>query len=243
MMPPEVSIVITAYRRAALLGATLESIAAQRFPESEIIIVEDGDDGGETARLAVQYGARYFQRRNRPDVSYANCAPLLNKGIREAGGEIVILQNAEVSHASPDVIARLVVPHRMCRNRAVFASVQMLDSGGCPTHWGSHPVHAGPSPYFYCGSVRRENFLAIGGVDEDFKYWGAEDDDLALRLRMAGLDFIFDANAVVTHQWHERTQFGHEENMTLWKSKADELTAGRMSFVANAGREWGRLDS
>jgi GT2 family glycosyltransferase len=242
-MSPEVSIVITAYRRAALLRPTLESIKAQNFPGAEIIIVEDGSDGGATALLAGQYGARYFQRKNRPDVPYANCAPLLNKGIREACGEVVVLQNAEVRHESPDVIARLVAPHRLCGHRAVFASVQMLDAGGCPWYWGSHPVHAGPSPYFYCGSARREVLLAIGGLDEDFKYWGAEDDDLALRLRMAGVDFIFDADAVVSHQFHAPSEYGREHNTELWKAKYEDLRTGRASFVANAGREWGLLDS
>ncbi len=248
-MQPEVSIVMTAYRRAPQLSRTLHSIFEQRARLSgglEVIVVEDGDDGGATRAACEPWPVRFFQRARRPEQVYSNQAVPLNIGIRQARGRVLILQNAECLHATPDVIARLAEIHDPdARPVAAFASVLYLKPDGSPDYWGSHPEHAGPSPYFFCGSLLRSIATDLGGFDENFAGWGAEDDDFAFRLRKSGVKFRFLAGAVVHHQWHEVSRgFGLEENRAYFENKVCRFRGGEWQLLrANQGREWGSLES
>lgn len=245
-MTPEVSIVMTARNRAPLLGVTLETIARQGgFGFAEVIVVEDGRDDGETERLCRFYGARYFLRRNRPNVPYSNPAVPINIGLRQAQGEIVILQNAECRHVG-NVISALAAPHRSAPNLAVFAAVSSLTPEGAHDHWYVHPtLDAGPRPFFFCGSMRRENFIRLEGMDESFKGYGWEDDFFAFQIKRAGIDFRFLGDAVVEHQWHPHSGFcyGIEETAKLYQEKMAAFARGELLIESNAGREWGKCDS
>lgn len=243
---PEVSIVMPAHNRAPLLHATLESIVRQRFPSMEIIVVEDGRDSGETQRICAQYGVRYFLRKNRPDVPYSNPSVPCNIGLRRACGEVIILQNAECAHAGPDVIERLVAPHRGPGPlKAVFAAVSARKPTGEHDHWYVHPIaDAGPRPFFFCGSLRREVVHRLRGLDEDFKFYGWDDDDFALRLAWEGVVFDFRDDVVVHHQWHPGTNcYGLQSNVETYNHKLAQLRAGEIGTARNLNREWGDLDS
>jgi glycosyltransferase involved in cell wall biosynthesis len=52
-------------------------------------------------------------------------------------------------------------------------------------------------------SVMAEDFWAVGGFDDRFVGWGAEDLELAYRLHLAGLDFHYDRDAWVIETPHE----------------------------------------
>ena len=240
---PESSLILTAYNRAAQLERTLKSIYAQSFKDFETIIIEDGDDGGETRKLCERFGCIYLQRKNRPDQPFANPAPLINAGIRKAQGEVLILQNAECRHVSPGAIEALTKRHRENKRLAVFASVIIDDANSEAQYWGSHINHA-VSPYFFCGSLRREWVECLRGFDEDFKYWGAEDDDFAWRLQALGIAFEFPADIIVEHQWHPVSKgYRKEENIALFEKHIRPLREGRESPVRNLGRDWGVLDA
>ncbi len=243
---PEVSIVMTARLRATLLRRTLESIFAQYSrPTTEIIVVEDGSDGGETLAVCNHFGVSYYLRRNRPDVPYSNPAVPINIGLRRATGEVVILQNAECAHAAPDAIERLVAPHRAKNNIALFASVSARHPDGQHWHWYVHPfLDAGPRPFFFCGSLRREHIERLRGMDEDFKGYGYEDDDWAARLGMIGVEFRFDTDIVIHHQWHPSTNcFGLESSRAVYNAKVAAVKRKELGPERNIGREWGSLES
>lgn len=239
-MNPEVSICMCSYRRAPLLRRTLESIAEQRFPSLEVVVCEDGDDGGATRAVCEEFGARYFQRKNRPDQPYSNPAAPFNIAIRRARGEILILQNPECRHAAPDVIERLAAPHRSESHLAVFAAVMALDVVGNQLLWYCHPRYSA-RPFFFCGSVRREHVWRIRGFDEDFTGYGYDDDFFALCLNSVGVRFVFRDDVPVEHQWHEGTNcFGLKTNHAMFQKKLQEFSV--RGPESNAGREWGSLE-
>lgn len=242
---PECSIVITARNRAPLLRATLESIARQKFPSLEVIVVEDGRDNGETEEACVRYGAQYFLRKNRPNVPYSNPAVPVNIGLRRARGEVIILQNAECVHAGPDVIEQMVAPHRTRKNLAVFPAISARTPEGQHWHWYVHSkLDAGPRPFFFCGSVRREIVHRLRGLDEDFKFYGWDDDDFAGRLATEGVEFSFRDDVVVHHQWHPGTDcYGLQTNVEIYNRKMAQFGAGAIGTARNMDREWGSLDS
>jgi hypothetical protein len=53
-----------------------------------------------------------------------------------------------------------------------------------------------------CGNSRRPGFERLGGFDEAYVGYGAEDTDLAFRARDAGVPLLFTASTVAFHQHH-----------------------------------------
>lgn len=59
----------------------------------------------------------------------------------------------------------------------------------------------------------------VGGFDEFFKYWGAEDNDIHERLSRIGVDNVFyDSELLMLHQWHLTHRSKNESKLTkdLW---------------------------
>lgn len=81
---PKVSIVIPAYNASNYLAEAIDSALAQTYPNTEIIVVNDGSrDDGATERIALSYGdkIRYFQKEN------GGSSSALNTGIANMTGE------------------------------------------------------------------------------------------------------------------------------------------------------------
>lgn len=89
-MIPAVSVVIASYNRAALIGATLESILGQKFSDFEIIVVDDGSTD-ETERVVHSYGPRvqYFYQENKGPSAARNL------GVRHAQAEWISIQDSD----------------------------------------------------------------------------------------------------------------------------------------------------
>lgn len=66
--------------------------------------------------------------------------------------------------------------------------------------WRRHPVRPKLAGYHF--AIAREDFEAVNGFDEEYVGWGCEDDDLAERLRMAGLRIRTLVGHGAYHMWH-----------------------------------------
>lgn len=64
-------------------------------------------------------------------------------------------------------------------------------------------------------SVRTDDFWAVGGFDEEFHGWGAEDTELGFRLSRHGVRFKVAEDAWVVDLPHERELFGLWEQLAL----------------------------
>jgi hypothetical protein len=81
---PLVSIVIPVYNGANYLREAIDSALAQTYPNTEILVVNDGSrDEGKTEAIALSYGdkIRYIAKEN------GGVATALNRGVREMRGE------------------------------------------------------------------------------------------------------------------------------------------------------------
>ena len=69
-IPPDVSVIVTAFNSERYLGQALESLAEQTYKNFEIILVDDGSATRDAERLASQFAAshqpsiRYFYKEN-----------------------------------------------------------------------------------------------------------------------------------------------------------------------------------
>ncbi len=95
-------------------------------------------------------------------------------------------------------------------------------------------------------AMRKADFEAIGGYDEDFRYgWGCEDIDLVARVKALGhpVEFI-DLKFLKQIPHDDELRGRHAEMTDIWESNrhslaimAQNLKDGR--HVANVGRPWG----
>ncbi len=90
---PRISVVVAAYNAAATLADCLESLMAARYPDFEVIVVDDGSTDG-TGALADQYACRdpRITVLHGPNQGLSEAR---NRGLARAGGDIVAYTDAD----------------------------------------------------------------------------------------------------------------------------------------------------
>lgn len=92
--------------------------------------------------------------------------------------------------------------------RGTWSEAELLASGR------SHPVRNFPATgvreehnaglfWSLAFAIGKARFAAIGGFDERFSGYGAEDTDFGFRAREAGLSLLFVGGAIACHQYHD----------------------------------------
>ena len=210
---------------------------------------------------------QYVHRPN-PGGTWVNPCLAWNVGIRLARAPKLVLTGPDIIHIG-DTLKALTEPLDEGVDRAVLASVYDLPQDVTETmeerewqkwvelsfaelketcaldlsEWWKvrcHPFlrRAG---LFFLGSVLTETARAVGGFDEDYQYGiGFDDDDFIRRLRLRGVEEVYDEGTFGLHQWHESytdDPFGQFEiNRSLFRRKTQAEVR-----VANEGRRWGAL--
>ena len=222
-----ISIITTYYNRKELFYLTLKSISKSKIKDFELIVVDDGSD--DNHRLECYLDEFEFMKiiRVEPkDKWYVNpCVPF-NVGIREALGDIVLLQNPECLHVH-DMLS-YVMNNIRNNNYITFSTYSVdqnlnnqikniiIDNGdvsvllnGLPQRfvsshvgWYNHSIYR-PCYYHFCSAITKKNLDVLGGFDERYAQGIAYDDDEFLeRINRLGLNKIIVDDHSVIHQWH-----------------------------------------
>ncbi|GAB4405218.1 MAG: glycosyltransferase family 2 protein [Anaerolineales bacterium] len=215
--PPDLSIVIITWNSSAHILRCLDCLRAQTVQNFEIVIVDNGstDNTLDTVRAHCAHLDVIIEKAER-NLGFAAGN---NLGARLAGGNWLALLNAD-AFPEPDWLEKLLEAAEQHTTFSCFTSRQiqeklpnLLDGAGDSYHisglaWRrfyNKPVQeygkrqqevfsACPAAALY----RREDFLEVGGFDEDyFSYF--EDVDLGFRLRLAGKRCLYVPEAVVHH--------------------------------------------
>lgn len=176
-----VTAVVTTHNRPHLLPRALDSVAAQTYPNLELIVVDDGSDK-DVAPIVENYrnavNVVHYLRNESPRGA---CAAR-NQGIEVANGEFIAgLDDDDRWH--PDRIEKLLeVYGDQCS--FVTSDVRMMYKKGSPV-WHKKPVitlddllysnHVGNQ-----GLIKKERLMAVGGFDESLD--AGQDYDLWIRL-------------------------------------------------------------
>jgi glycosyltransferase involved in cell wall biosynthesis len=246
-----VTVVIPTFNRGAVLKKALEAYRVQSASGliREVIVVDDGST--DNTKSVVEEAGRKCSFEVRC-VRQPNSGPAAarNVGIREARTEIILFTDSDII---PD--RDLVRQHMSWHEENPAESVTVL---GYVT-WPREPR---PTPFmkwlgedgalfayrelrnkreigyrymYTCNLSFKANFLrAHGQFNEEFKVAAWEDIELGYRLSQAGMQLLYNCNAVAYHH-----QFF---NFSDVRRKAETHSAARIVFARTAaGKEFERL--
>ncbi len=123
------TVITVVYNGESLLGATIESVLGQTYPNIEYIIV-DGRSKDGTIQIIEDYAAKMANIKwiSEPDKGLYDA---MNKGLRMATGEFVCFLNAGDHLYAPDTIA-LAVAQATPKTGVLFGDTMLVDDARKP---------------------------------------------------------------------------------------------------------------
>ena len=247
----KVSILIPTFNRDDLLDLGLKSIAAQKAPNVEILVLNDGPHSESTEQVAKVNGATYVHtgvRFNKdPNSLWRVPGYALNVGVKLAKGDILVLTCPEIFHVTQDCIEQLVAP-LIKDPLAVGIPVGKDDDGkylaavkaGAATDDLFSKLGVLRTELPFLMAVSRQAYTAIGGYDEDFTGRCFDDDDFSGRLVAHGCKFT-QTGARCVHLYHPRLSIKDTGDHKRVAYNKKLFMDRRGSVIRNVGREWGVL--
>ena len=237
-MSKTLSIVIPSHSRSDLLHVCLASVHRSETNRHQVIVVDDGSDGGASSQVAAAFHGVEIVRNERP-MGFAVAA---NQGIRAACGAAIQLLNddTEVEPGWSEVALEHFVDPMVAAVAPLVLrgppadGVPIIDSAGDEydhggfarkrgtgqplTDYYRQPCEvfgASASSAFYRADVLR----AVGGFPETFGAY-FEDVDLAWRIRRAGFRCVYEPRSVV---WHRvGSSYRPRRELLEWQSRNEE---------------------
>jgi GT2 family glycosyltransferase len=200
---PRVTVVVPTHNGARWLARCLDSLEQLRYPDYEVVVVDDGSTDA-TPAIATRHGVRLLRQERNGGLSRAR-----NAGVSAATGDIVAFIDDDAT-ADPDWLFFLVTA--MERTGAVACGGPNLPPpdegfvGQCVACAPGNPTHVlltddlaehipGCNMAFRVSALQR-----IGGFDPTHRAAG-DDVDVCWKLQVAGERIAFSPAAVV---WHKR---------------------------------------
>jgi len=118
-----ITLLTPAYNSAATLRDTLESIAAQNYPNLEYIIV-DGASTDNTAAIVAEYSELVSTFISEPDHGIYDA---MNKGLRLATGDIIGILNADDFYAQPNILTKVVDAFTQHKTDTLYGDLQYVN--------------------------------------------------------------------------------------------------------------------
>ena len=259
MTPPPVSVLMPVYNAAETLREALESLAAQTFPDFEIISVDDGSE--DESRTILLEWARRDGRLLPVLETHQGIIGALNHGLQSCRGEFVARMDAD----------DIMHPERLAKQVALLRTNPEVSVAGCLVEtFANGPVGGGmqiyqewlnrlvshedvcreifiESPIAHPSAmVRRQEMVDLGGYQD--RGW-AEDYDLWLRYHAAGKRFAKVPEVLLYWREHERRTMRTDSRYSVenfLRAKAYYLVEGPLKkrdalIVWGAGKTGRRL--
>jgi glycosyltransferase involved in cell wall biosynthesis len=248
----KISIITASLNRKEFIGAAIESVLAQNYPDFEHWIIDGGSSDGTLAFLK-QYP--HLKLLSEPDRGVYDA---WNKGIDRATGDLVSILNTDDVYASGAF-------HRCAKIVAASPSTLVV-SGGCQIYRkgrrGSEiEMHRYQDPRRYRLSLRnatvglpiinsrffqRSLFDKLGRFD--LAYTVASDREFLIRASLAGVKDICTSEIFYRYLWHTGSLTMNAGNRSMLRALEDGLEMIRRTrasgFVEPADdktlREWRR---
>lgn len=195
MTKPLISTIIPVFNGAAFIRAALESVAAQRHPNLEMIVIDDGSTDETEAEV------RSFAEGSQMPVLYLrqeNMGPAAarNRGIALANAEILAFQDADDLWTPDKLAVQLPLLEGPEPADVVMGQAQIFTEGSPAT------AQAAPGGFlgFQAALFRRSVFDRVGLLNETLRI--GEDLDWFMRAREAGARIRLHSEAVLFYRRH-----------------------------------------
>lgn len=247
---PGISVIVPTRNRVDLLATCIAGLEAADYPDVEVIVVDnDSDDAATLAFLddlpsRDRSGFRIWSLRHPGAFNYSR---INNRAVAAARGELLCLLNNDIEMLSTDWLS--IMATQALRDEVGAVGAQLLYPDGRIQHAGvvigmgnaaghAHrclrPEEQGyfrrhALPQFVtavtgaCLVVRRDRFLAVGGLDENAFPVAFNDVDLCLKLNGEGWQSFYEPRAVLVH--HESLSRGFDRDPEGAARFAKELAA------------------
>lgn len=242
---PLLSVIVPTRNRVDLLQTCLDGVAAADYPHVEIIVVDNDSDDLETlAYLAALDPARYRVLRHSGAFNYS---AINNRAVAQAQGRLVCLLNNDIEMTDPHWLAIMATQALRPEVGAVGARLLYPDGriqhAGVVIGVGNAAGHAhrflrpNEEGYFHrhslpqftmavtaaCLVVKRDKFMAVGGLNERDFAVAFNDVDFCLRLNQRGWQSLYEPRATLIH--HESVSRGLDHDPVGAARFAGELAA------------------
>jgi glycosyltransferase involved in cell wall biosynthesis len=187
-MSLHISVITAVFNRAATLGEALRSVREQQCPNVEHIVIDGGSTDGTLAILGA-HRASISKIISEPDGGIYDA---LNKGIRQASGDVIGFMHADDQFASPMALARIAAAFEDPAVGAVYGDlvyVKKNDVSQVVRYWRAGQYQRThltqgwmpPHPTFY---VRKDVYSRFGAFDTRYRI--AADYENMLRILWRG---------------------------------------------------------
>lgn len=237
------SIIIPTYNRLNSLKrvlAGLENQTGVARSDFEVIVVSDGSIDGTNDFLRAHATSLTLRAHLQPN---GGPAAARNAGIKIARGELILFLDDDV-FPTPRLLAEHLRIHTAHADSAVVLGPMLTPSDFELAPWVQWEQAMLVKQYaamqngdweptarqFFTGntSLARKHLLKQGGFDTQFRR--AEDLELAFRLADAGLQFVFNAQAIGYHY--------AERSFTSWLGIPYAYGANDVIFAREKGQSW-----
>jgi GT2 family glycosyltransferase len=209
-----VSVILATYNRGPILVRLLRQLAVQDFPAArmEVIVVDDGSKEPAALLLEPLKGELPYRLTVLSQANAGAAAARQRAATRATGDLLVILDDdmqierwfvAEHVRIHRETPGRCCVMGRYASDPDIASMplferyyANMWDKLTAGVRTGHQPVN-GTLLATGNASMRREDFLAVGGFDVALKQ--DEDADLGLKLERSGVTMVFSETAYVLH--------------------------------------------
>ena len=230
----KISIATSYYNRKPQFINTLKTIQkSKQIDNVELIVVDDcSADEHRLEDIPQQFPFVKVIRLESKDRWYTNpCVPF-NKAIREASGDVIILQNPECLHVGDilsDVVNSITDNNYITYgvysiNKSITESIHdlpyddhrifdMIKAQIKPMYninyvsegqscWYNHSIYR-PAAYHFVSAMSKKNMDILNGFDERYANGiGFDDDEFLFRIKIKGLNIEIHDNPFALHQWH-----------------------------------------
>lgn len=220
----KISIITVVLNAADTIEDTLRSVAAQRYPAIEHIVVDGGSTDG-TLEIIERHRDRIAALVIEPDRGIYDA---MNKGIAAATGEIVGMLNADDVYVDEHVLEKVARAFSdpavdVCHADLVYVDRADLDK--IIRYWKSRPYTAGlfekgwlpAHPTFF---VRRALYRRYGGFDLNYRFQA----DFELTMRLLA---VHKARSVYLPEVIVKMRMGGISNRSVWNVIKGNLEAYR----------------
>lgn len=230
MASPLISIIVLNYNGLRYLAQTLPPLLELDYPNSEVIVVDNGSTDGSLEFLKGQETVRLLRSPRLREKNFA-----CNFAIEKARGEYVLLLDNDALLTEATILHSLLERYRGNPRTGVIG-LSFVDRGE-----SSSKSYGNPLGYYfiketraiaveeladYDGSkiafpegkglfIRRDRWLEVGGYDDHLKF-GGDDNDLGIKLWLMGYENFLYSRTVQIHLGLPERQ-DNEKYALKWK--------------------------